>query len=50
MEKASLKIRMSRHFSLLFDSEEIRKAENDVARYVNQQYTIPGFQKKARFR
>ena len=32
-------------FLFAFDSEEIRKAENDVARYVNQQYTIPGFRK-----
>jgi len=32
-------------FLFSFGSEEVRKAEMDVARYVNQQYTIPGFRK-----
>ncbi|MFA6975627.1 MAG: trigger factor [Mesotoga sp.] len=32
-------------FLFSFGSEEVRKAEMDVGKYVNQQYTIPGFRK-----
>ena len=32
-------------FLFSFDSEEVRQAEKDVAKYVNQQYSIPGFRK-----
>lgn len=33
-------------FLFSFDSEEVRQAEKDVAKYVNQQYSIPGFRKE----